>query len=31
MLKMVENVESKEMYLKLYYFFKKILDTMYIQ
>jgi hypothetical protein len=26
---MVKNVERKEMYLKLYYFLKKLLDTMY--
>jgi hypothetical protein len=30
MSKMVKNVEIKEIYLKLYYFLKKLLDTMYI-
>ncbi len=30
MSKMVKNVKSKEMYLKLYYFLKKLSDTMYI-
>jgi hypothetical protein len=29
MSKRVKNVESKEMYLRLYYFLKKLLDTMY--
>ncbi len=29
MSKRVKNVESKEIYLKLYYFLKKLLDTMY--